>query len=171
MWLIYVLGSLIILLLLLLSLSISLRIHTNRQVIMMSVGTFLSGGLEWKEEEPVAALRIFWWKKYFRLLNFRKSKKRKSVRRTIKKQAKKKAGSFFTFKRIKRLLQSFKVEEFRLNIDTNDMILNAHLYPLIVWLRNRNMDVGINFNHQFELDLVIQNRVWRILKAILIINP
>lgn len=70
--------------------------------------------------------------------------------------------------KIRKAVNSFKVNKFSLRLDTNDMALNGILFPMFAtasWLTRK--DVWITFNQQNELILEIENSAFRLLKAYL----
>jgi len=88
-----------------------------------------------------------------------------------KKKPGKKRRRYFRFlrswKKIRRLLASFEVRRFRLLVDTDDYILNAYLYPLAVFLSGKNRYLAVNFNGLNAVDILITNRMWRIVWALI----
>lgn len=64
-----------------------------------------------------------------------------------------------------RLLKSFKVKRFFLNIDTGDCIANAKLYPVFALLNYKGGNFNINFDGRNQLILFIQNRPIHIIKS------
>ncbi len=69
----------------------------------------------------------------------------------------------------KKLLQTFRIKSFRLELDTGDPVLNARLYPAFFLLGHLGKDVGINFLGRNQILLRISNRPIYILNAF--INP
>ena len=74
-----------------------------------------------------------------------------------------------TIARMRRLLLSFRVKAFRLDLDTGNPILNARLYPLTYLPGPGTGAVRINFQNRNNIRLQIVNRPIYILKAL--INP
>lgn len=68
-----------------------------------------------------------------------------------------------------KLLKSFRVKSFRLELDTGNPVLNAKLYPLLFLPGLRTWDVGINFLGRNHVSLQIVNRPIYILNALF--NP
>ena len=107
------------------------------------------------------------WRKTYSLLEPRAKKKNE------KKEAKKKkkqGGLPFkiTRRRVKRLLYSFKILNFQLNLDTDDYVLNAYLFPVFSLLSSRGRSsLGINYGGDFELQLLVENRLIRIVRALI----
>jgi hypothetical protein len=75
--------------------------------------------------------------------------------------------SLLSWKNIRRVLASFEVRRFRLILDTDDFILNAYLYPVFVFLSGKNRFLAINFQGRNAVDILVTNRMWRILWALI----
>jgi hypothetical protein len=78
---------------------------------------------------------------------------------------KKKSRNRMNYKTFIRIMKSFNVEKFYLNIDTGNCIYNANLYPLFALLNYRMEGFRINFRGNNQLQLVVKNRPIRIIKA------
>ena len=78
---------------------------------------------------------------------------------------KKKSRNRMDYKTFIRIIKSFNVEKFYLNIDTGNCIYNANLYPLFALLNYRKECFRINFHGNNQLQLVVKNRPIRIIKA------
>jgi hypothetical protein len=72
-----------------------------------------------------------------------------------------------TLPKILKLLRTFRVRRFDLLLDTDDYVLNAQLYPVSTFLTFRGWPVTVNFLHQNELTLRIENRMSRIMWALI----
>lgn len=72
---------------------------------------------------------------------------------------------------IRALLRSFRVRRFYLVMDTGDPLWNAWLYPLFHFLRRQGRDVSISFTGRNELELIVSNNLYRLLKAVLLHQP
>lgn len=64
-----------------------------------------------------------------------------------------------------KLVRSFRIKKFRMEIDTGDSVMNAKLYPMYAVFPFLNIDFGINFEGRNELALVIENRPIRIIRS------
>ncbi len=89
-----------------------------------------------------------------------KAKKKKQRRRknTSKKHRK-------AFKLIRSVLKSFHIRQFRLNMDTDDYLTNAYLYPIFYFFNKGKGIWEVNYEGQFELDLEMDNRPIRLIYA------
>jgi len=81
------------------------------------------------------------------------------------KPKKKKTRRRMDYKTFIRIIKSFTVEKFYLNIDTGNCIYNASLYPLFAILNYRMGGFHINFLGNNQLHLVVKNRPIRIIRA------
>ncbi len=64
-----------------------------------------------------------------------------------------------------RLLKSFRIKQFLLNVDTGNCISNAKLYPVFAFLNYRVGGFNINFQGRNQLVLHIQNRPIHIIRS------
>jgi len=71
------------------------------------------------------------------------------------------------FKYFYRILSSFRVRQFLLQMDTGNFIMNAKLYPVFYVLNQRYGGFQINFEGNNQLVLQIQNRPICIIKSII----
>jgi len=82
-----------------------------------------------------------------------KSKKKKTRPRRIK------------LRKLVRVLQSFEVKRFALDMDTGDYVANAKMYPIFVLLNQYVASFHINFENRNRLVMDIRNRPYRVLKS------
>jgi hypothetical protein len=61
------------------------------------------------------------------------------------------------------------VRRWWLNIDTNDYVLNAYLFPVLYLLPFTRQHLNINFQQQFDLEIDVRNSLGRVLWALF--NP
>ena len=104
-----------------------------------------------------------------RIVGFRKKidlfsktiKKKKISEHTINKRSKS-----ISLRKIKGIINSFKVNTFYLSISFDNMLLNGILYPLCTYLKvSSNKKVEINFINENEIILEIENNFYRIIRA------
>lgn len=69
------------------------------------------------------------------------------------------------FGRIVRVLRSFEVRRFVLDMDTGDYTANAKMYPVFMLLNRYVASFHINFEDRNRLLLDIRNRPYRMLKS------
>ncbi|MDJ0646860.1 MAG: hypothetical protein QNJ57_12835 [Flavobacteriaceae bacterium] len=116
-----------------------------------------------KEEVLKVKIKILFMSFYFYPL--RKDKAPKELKKIEGRAARKKRKRTMNFKMGLRLLRSFKVKRFFVNIDTGDCISNAKLYPVFAFLNYRYGGFAINFENKNELILKLQNRPIYIIKS------
>lgn len=93
----------------------------------------------------------------------KKKKFEKPVKRTKKKE-KKKMQPVKMFRKIVRVIKTFRVDYWQLAIDTGDNTLNAKLYPAN-FLPGCRGHLQVNFNGVNHLRFRIRNRAWNVLIA------
>lgn len=135
--------------------------------------------LEWKgignlqfdllDDELVLHFKVwFWEKKYYPL---RAKKSTKAPKKETPKKKKTKSKPFLSLKKIRkkssRLIKSFRLIHCHLHLDTDDYIRNSYWYPLFYFLSTPNRQLRINFQGDNRLKLKIENRLAKILYAIL----
>lgn len=67
----------------------------------------------------------------------------------------------FPFRRIIKVLKSFHIKYFQLEVDTEDFIWNAYLWPVVYGVKPLRRHVYVNFQGRNECRLLIHNRIWR----------
>lgn len=118
------------------------------------------------EKDPMELLRLhlkvlflnFFWRPSDLSTPGRRKKKVSKKEKTSKKRK-------LTLRQGRRLLQSFEVKAFRVEIDTGNPLLNARLFPLTYLLGPHVDAVGINFMGRNDILLQITNRPIYILNA------
>jgi hypothetical protein len=111
------------------------------------------------EKDPVALLRL-----HLRVLfmNFfwRPSDLQQWKRQNKKPGAKKTGGKSrgITMGQVQKILRSFRVKAFRIELDTGNPMLNARLFPIFYLLRKQGREVGINFLGRNQVLVRIANR-------------
>ncbi len=69
------------------------------------------------------------------------------------------------FSKLKKILFSFEIKTCKINWDTDDFLLNAYLYPITPFLFTPKKSFAINFEGKREVELIIENRLGRIIKS------
>ena len=124
--------------------------------------------------DPVARLWLLGWRKDIHLLevSFRAGKKKKkTATRTGTQKGAWKRPRWLNLRFASRLLRTFRVHRFRLQLDTGDFARNAYWFPLFRALSKGNRQLFINFQGHNELQVHITNRLgsvaWAFLSQIL----
>ncbi len=158
---IVVLGSLLaVLLLWVLLAQISILADTYRNEYYLSFGRAAKAELVPLPDDILIRLRFAFLTKEFYPLHFSPGKKKKKAK--PEKPRKRKRKKAFPFHRALRVLKSFNIKYFRLEVDTDNYLWNAYLWPVVYWIRPLGRHVSINFQGRNECRLLIQNRIWRI---------
>lgn len=92
---------------------------------------------------------------------------KKKVKIEEKPQSKKTPSVFPTYLRskFKKIMWSFHIKRCKVNWDTDDYILNAYLYPITPFLHSTQKSFTINFEGKRDIELIIENRLGRIIKS------
>jgi hypothetical protein len=89
------------------------------------------------------------------------------VDNNVKSKKSKRRGGV-SFRKIERVMQSFKLTKCYITLDTGDEALNGILFPGFVWLGLMiKKDVSINFQNENVIILEIRNSFFRIIRAYL----
>ncbi len=158
------LGALLLMILWLLLAPISVKIDTWQQDYAVRWQGI--GGVQVLliENEVVLLLRVFFWRKAFYPL--RGSKKPSKPPKKSKPTTQRKGG-IFSWKLAKRVLRTFRIKQFKLELDTDDYVINAFLYPVFYFLDSPKRQLRVNFEGRTNLLLHIENRLSRIIGAII----
>lgn len=119
--------------------------------------------------------QVFFWKKEVDpielLLKRRKKKKKAPDPKKLDSKKKKKTSKLTAktvFRKIRQVMNSFKVSILYANIDTGNNALNAYYYPFYYWLnRHEHATVNVNFTGENVVVFKARNQLIRILYAIL----
>ena len=103
---------------------------------------------------------IFWWQQSTSLEHLQLGNTSKGKSNKIAKWS--------NWRRGLRLLKTFEVKDCHLELDTDNYVWNAYLYPILHLIKPLGSIMKINYEGKFECKLVIENRLSRILYAIII---
>ena len=106
-------------------------------------------------------MKIVFMNFYIYPFKTRRLKKQKRGKEKQVMKAKRHSSSIRIFK----ILRTFKIKQFYINIDTGNCILNAKLYPLFALLNYNTGNFYINFQGQNQLVLIMKNRPINIIKS------
>ncbi len=118
-------------------------------------------------DDILIQFRVGFWQKQFYPLHYQPKTHKKDKKKAEKPKSQKSKPFRKTFRKIKRVFQSFEVQTFRLNMDTNDYIYNSYLWPICYFLSQEQRQLTINYNGEFELLFIVKNRLFNILFAYL----
>ena len=114
---------------------------------------------------PAFTGKIFFITFNIPVFKFRKKKIKASTPKKSKKKARK-----LTRKRLRlimtiiwKIIRSFKLRQFKLNIDTTDVIWNAYLIPVFSFAHRDNIQLSVNYEDKNEFILHFENNLGRII--------
>ena len=165
-------------LLLVLLLLVGILLWLMLMPMMISVNTWSDDySIRWKSigkasvlmkgDELLIRLRVFFWRKDFYPL--RPGKKKKPAKKEEKKPEKKAKSRWerFPMRKIRGVLRAIKVRRFKLDVDTDDYVMNAYLYPVACFLNRPNREISINFRGSTNFLLQIEIQPIRVVGAII----
>ena len=114
-----------------------------------------------KEELIQIRIRTLFMNFYFYPINKIGTSTKPSVTKKLGNKKKRQLG----FRKGLRILRTFEVKRFYIDIDTGNCITNAKLYPLFALLNQKSGNFRINFEGKNQLILHLQNRPIHILKS------
>jgi len=112
-------------------------------------------------------IKIAWWHRDFSMLKLMAASKKKSTNPVVQKKSTKRTRSFLSFKRMKSVIRTFQVRYFHLELDSDDFVTNAYLYPLFRVLSSSTCKLMINFQGRNQCSFEIRNRVASVLSALI----
>ncbi|WP_243472712.1 hypothetical protein [Winogradskyella sp. MH6] len=133
----------------------------NEQYYIQLKGLARADVIKDDKEIFIIRLKLFFLKFYIHPLKAKKEKKSETSK-AIKVDKKTKKLSFRT---VIRIIKSFKVTQFYMNIDTGDCIANSKLYPVFSFLNYQFGGFHVNYKGQNTLVLAVENRPIRIIKS------
>ena len=66
-----------------------------------------------------------------------------------------------------RVMRTFRVTQWEMDVDTGDYVWNAWLYPVGHWMSKGNRHIRVNFRGENEWLLTVENRLYRIVYALI----
>ena len=155
--------TLLLLIIYLLFVPIIFCINTATHQYYLQIIGLAKASIESDEEQWIKIkMKVLFFKFSFYPLKIIGSKKEKISK---VKPNKKKSHKRMSIKTFIKIIKSFNVEKFYLNIDTGNCIYNASLYPMFAFLNYKLGGFHINFHGNNQLKLVVKNRPIRIIKA------
>ncbi len=89
--------------------------------------------------------------KHFRVTKFASTKKPKEAKPKKKLFRQKRSSGAPSAKQMFAVVKSIKIQDFRLQLDTNDFARNGQLYPLFYWVNQQGLDCSVNFQGENHL--------------------
>lgn len=165
-WIISIVAVLIALILYLLFAPFFVEIDSNVGLYRFRFHRLANARLVLKDDSLYALVKVAWWQTEYDLLapGEKKAVKKKPVRT----KPAKRVSPGKIFKRIWRVIKSFRLNKCRIMIDTGNMCANGILYPWFYLLSRRTgKTILINFWNENEITLEIENNIARMAWAFL----
>jgi len=143
---------------------IRLVIDSNSNTYYVSWKGIASAQLISENKDLIIRIKTLVYKKDFSPLKYKK--KEKKEKKGMQKSESKKSGRI-TFQKMKRMLQSFTIRAFYLNLDTDNYIINGYLYPFFHFVDYPNKSMKINYVGKNDVQLIVENRLYKIINAYL----
>jgi hypothetical protein len=160
MLVILVLSVFVLLIGFLLFMPILICIDTDKALYYIKLKGLVTIGIEADKAEILQIkVHVFFKDFYFYPLRQKKHDKKKPQKMGPKQ--KKSPG----LTKVLRVVQSFKVTRFYVDMDTGDCLMNAKLYPLFALLKYKYGAFNINFDGRVKLLVHIENKPIRILRS------
>lgn len=162
--LLYILSILLLLLIVyVLFVPVTLVIDTSTHQYYIKVKGLAKASIEADEHEIIKIrLRAFRFDFFFYPLKVRSGDKSDKSTKAVKQSTRKS----IPVKKVVRVLKSFEVVDFQLDIDTGNCIANAKLYPVFAFLNFYSRSaLNVNFEGRNRVLLSIQNRPIRIIRS------
>lgn len=117
---------------------------------------------------PEMQVKVFFIQKKIHLRLAKEKSEKPSVSKRIKKifrrrvvVSRKKIKTYL--KLFLKIFRSFKLKKLKLNIDTGDVIHNAHLIPVFTMIYKNNIQLSVNYEDKNEFILHFENNLGTIL--------
>ena len=65
------------------------------------------------------------------------------------------------------VMKTFQLEILKVDMDTDNYVLNAQLIPFFVWISNDKIRLSVNFEGKASLYLLITNRLVKIVPVVI----
>lgn len=144
-----------------------LKIDTQQQLYYVRWVGIGSCRVKVMQDDLVLTLQLLFWKKEMDPIEVLVQQQK--AQSSKKKKKKRSSRSIKKWKRLGlRLMKSFTVKQFRLRLDTDDYVLNSYLFPVSRFLNFGPHQVSINYLGESSLQLQIENRLIRLLRAVLL---
>lgn len=143
-----------------------IEIDSTKDLYRIRLEGIASGEITLNKDAIQIEIKIFWWKKIY---DFETLLLSNTQENEAKPEIKKRKGGFKTKKTLQKVMnviQSFKIRECNITLDTGNMTLNGILYPwFYVFSIRSKKTVMINFWGENTVVLQIENSLARMLWA------
>jgi hypothetical protein len=143
-----------------------LQVNTQKNLYLLRWGMVQTQFIS-TPDDLFLRIKIAWWHRDFSILKLMATSKKKLVDSTTQKKPTKRTRSFLSFKRIKSVIRTFQVRYFHLELDSDDFVTNAYLYPLFRVLSSSTCKLMINFQGRNQCSFEIRNHIASVLSALI----
>lgn len=150
--------------------SIILNIDTTRKEYYVAFGNQIKMSLFFLDGLPMLRANVFFYKKEIDPFEGKpeKEKAKKKEKKKKKKPRKRKVVDFpglvrSAMAQAMKMIKSFRIKRFYMNIDTDDFIYNSYLAGIFSCINRGDLLLQTNYMGDFQLRLTIQNRIINIL--------
>lgn len=144
---------------------IILQVDTHRNKYVLCWVGLVKAALIPMSDDLLLRLQLPFWQRDFSLIKLLSQPSNTKKATTPKVPPKTGISQRFPWRYFYRLLKSFRVFYFRLNLDTDDYVTNAYLYPLCHALNSPTRSLVINFQGCNQCAFRIENRLANLLAA------
>ena len=159
----YILAFIFLLIILILISPLRLTIDTISNTYSVRWKGIIQVKLVTENQEPVINLQMLAFTKNINLSHTINKKKVEKKDNKYKSKKSKKVS----FQKMKQLLRTFTIKTFYVNLDFDNYILNSYLFPIFFFLTSQNRSLHINYTGNNEIQLILENRPYKILSAYL----
>lgn len=142
-----------------------LEIDSTKGLFRLRFHLMMSARILFENSSLIVEIKSPIWNKRIDMIVHNERKKTIPPKKVLEK---KKDGKSFKikFSKIKAVLSTFKLNTFFVNLDSNDVLLNAKLYPVFLGLRiYTGKELYINFIGKNEIKIEIENNIARVILA------
>ena len=168
---VFLLLFLVAIVVILLFIPFDMIVSTDRGVASFQVGKLLSAGIKSESNSLIIYLSAPFIKKKMTIEELILKNSKPSSKKLGTKKPPSSTGKYFMKKirkKWKRIINTFQIKQLDVNIDTDNYIINAYLYPIVLFFGMRyNKAIGINFQGVNKVNIVVRNRLANIFRAAL----
>ena len=160
-------GLLLILLLGLLFTPFIVRVNTHQNQYQLRWGVARVQFIPAKDDGSLLVQLAFWKREFSLLQMLAKPSAKKAAQPQKQAVQRKKSAGTISFHRLWKVLRSFRIPFFYLDLDSDDFVTNAYWYPVCRALSTPTRQLRINFGGHNQCAFELRNRAVDILIALI----
>jgi hypothetical protein len=168
-WLLLILFVLVVGLTYVLFAPFYLEIDSTKGLFRLRFHLVMSARVLMENSSLILEIKSPIWNKQVDLLAQNESKTKPIPKENILEKKRNKKGkrvSKITFSKIKAILHTFKINTFYVNLDFDDVLLNAKLFPVFLGLKlYSGKELNVNFIGENKIKIEIENNMARVILA------